>query len=108
MEASFPNQWSGVAGQTLNPSSEGPDVENGDTEAPKDISRMSHENHRKEEPVPPKSAQIPWEDDPANAHNWSRSSRLFHSALPGKTTVNRTTHSLVFMLRLSAGVAFIA
>lgn len=78
------NRWSGLTGQTLNPMAEDSDIEQGNSVTQKETPRASHDSKRQEERVLPETEEVPWEDDPANAHNWSTSSRIFHSMVPCK------------------------
>ncbi|RDI77046.1 hypothetical protein Vi05172_g12982 [Venturia inaequalis] len=69
---------------SLTPSSsaEGSELQKEDSEIQKETPRASHENNRQVEQCSPKTEAVPWEEDPANAHNWSKPSRYFHSIVP--------------------------
>jgi hypothetical protein len=78
------NRWSGLTGQTLDLNARETDLEKGDDETQKETPRASYEENRQIDHVSPEVTEMPWEDDPANAHNWSHASRIFHTAVPGK------------------------
>lgn len=80
-DASSLGQWPAMSDLTLNQSAEDSDTDKDSSESQETL-RESHENNRQAEQSSPEEKELPWEDDPANAHNWSKPSRYFHSVVP--------------------------
>jgi hypothetical protein len=94
------DRLSGLIGQTLNPDLHEEDLEKGDDEPEKQTPQLSHENSYEEEQRHSEEAEVSWEDDPANAHNWPKAVRIYHTAIPCKLNRCSTTSDLLLISQL--------
>src|ERR1700712_4857875 len=81
------NRWSDLTGHNVKPKCQEGYLEQGNDESQKETPRSSHEGNRQEEHNLPEATELLWEEDPANAYNWSKASRIYHTAVPCKAAI---------------------
>lgn len=81
------NSRSGLVSQASNTNATFSGIERENTETQNGTPRANHDSRREEQQTLRETGEIPWEEDPANAHNWSQASRVFHSIVPGRSVI---------------------